>query len=105
MATLQDIYAQSQPNGELAGRVEGAFIKASWAVLTEDAGTTDHANRLALARNVLESPRAYVQKFYRLVISNATIQANLGNTSALQDSEVENAVNGFWTTMANLEAS
>jgi len=105
MATLQDIYAQSQPNGELAGRVEGAFIKASWAVLTEDVGTTDHANRLALAKQVLIAPRAYVQKFYRLVISDATIQASLGNTSALDDSDIESAVNGLWTTMANAEAS
>jgi len=105
MATLQQLYAASQPTGELAGRVEAAFLKASWAVIYEDPGTSDHVNRLALAKLVLQNPRNYVAQYYRFLLSDATIQAALGDTLALTDTQVETAVNGFWTTIANVEAS
>ena len=105
MATLQEIYAASQPNGELAGRIEAAFIKASWAVVYEDPGTTDHANRLALAKLMLQGPRPYVERYFRFVISDGTIQAGLSDTPTITDTSIENAVNGFWTTIENVEAA
>jgi len=105
MATLQEIYAVSQPQGDLAGRFEAAFIKACWAVVYEGDGVEDHVNRLALAKKVLLSPRPYVEKFYRLILSDGTLQAGFADPEAIEDSAIENAVNGFWTTMAKVEAA
>jgi len=103
--TLKTIYEASQPNGELAGRVEGAFVKACWAVVYEGTAVEDHAVRIAFAKKVLQLPRTYVKQFYRLIISDGIVQDGLGNTTTIEDPAVEAAVNGFWTIMANVEAS
>ena len=105
MATLQEIYAVSQPQGELAGRIEAAFTKACWAVIYEPPATVDHAARLAFAKAVLSRPRPYVEKYYRLILAHGELQAGFADTLTILDPAVENAVNGFWTIMANVEAS
>ena len=105
MATLQEIYAVSQPHGELAGRIEAAFIKTAWAILYEDGATENHVNRLNMAKGVLAGPRPYVERYYRAILSNAALQAGLGNTATISDEAVEAAVTGFWNIFANLEAA
>ncbi len=103
-ATLTQIHDASQPVGDFAKRVQGAIIKASWAIVYEGTEVADHAARLALAKTVLQTPRTYMERYYRLFISTADIQAKFSSLATVTDTEIEDAVNGFWTIIAGLEA-
>jgi len=46
MATLQEIYAIIRPQNPVMGRVMAALVKASWAVLVEDAEMCPHGRLL-----------------------------------------------------------
>lgn len=74
---LQDIYDLTFQAEELRQRVHGACISAAVDVLNEDAGTANHANRLAWAKAVLvaEPGNALIKHVYRFVLSNATVLA------------------------------
>jgi len=102
MATLAEITDASQPIGEFAKRVQGAMIKACWAVVYEGA-VTDHDVRLGFAKKVLQDPRTYMERYYRVFLCDGTVQAGLADLSGITDTAIENAVNGFWTIIANLE--
>jgi len=106
MATLQEIYAIIQPQNPVMGRVMAALVKASWAVLVEDAGTENHANRLALAQKVIADPKPFEAKVWRLFLSNATVQAVIDNLSGLSDNDILYVVQTEqYNTLANMEAA
>ena len=106
MATLQEIYGIIQPQNPVMGRVMAALVKAAWAVLSEDAGTDNHANRLALAQKVIADPKTYEAKVWRLFLANATVQAAIDDLSALTDNDILYVVQTEqYNTLANMEAS
>ena len=58
MATNAELYGMIQPQGGITGRVLAGLMKKAWSVLAEDAGTTNHANRLALAEKIMRAPES-----------------------------------------------
>jgi hypothetical protein len=110
MATNAELYGVIQPKGDVVGRVLVGLIKKAWLVLAEDAETANHANRLALAKKVILSPESVDGPAWRLFLSNATAQANLGDLSALTDSDIDwvmgdDETSKVYDLLANLEAA
>ena len=101
--TLLEIRSIKDTNDILRGRFEGAMIKAAWAVITEDAGTENHANRLALAKKILLDPTDMIEKYYLFYLSNSSIQASLNDTT---DSDIYYVVfTELFNTVANADAA
>jgi len=102
MATLLEISNLSSGSTELKKRFLGALIKKSWDVLNEDAGTSNHGNRLALAKKVLVDPPAYIEKYWLFYMSNDTVQANM---DASPDNDLLYVVSDLLDEVANAEAA
>ena len=104
MATLTEIAAMySRVNDALFQQVLGACVKGAWNIRNEDAGTANHANRLAWAAAILADKtmgRDKALEIYGLVLSNAAIQADPDNAT---DNDVEFVVNSFIDTVATGE--
>ena len=56
MATLIELHSIAQASGELFARFEAGMLYKSWAIVEEDPGTANHANRMVLAKNILLNP-------------------------------------------------
>jgi hypothetical protein len=97
MATLSQIYSLMSGAPDLE-RFIAARAKASWDVLNEDAGTNNHANRLAWAKATLDDTTARKSKEYMRFLSNATIQ---NNGTASTDGDIQFVVNGMLDGWAN----
>jgi hypothetical protein len=98
MATLADIYSLITGAPSLEQRFIAARVKAAWDVLNEDAGTTNHVNRLAWAKATLDDPTARKSKEYLRFLSNTTIQSS---GVASTDNDVQFVVNSLldgWAT-------
>jgi hypothetical protein len=98
MATLSQIYALMAGAPDLEQRFIAARVKASWDVLNEDGGTTNHTNRLAWAKATLDDPTARKSKEYLRFLSNATIQTSGVSSS---DGDIQYVVNGMLDGWAN----
>lgn len=75
-------------------------MKAAWAIRNEDAGTTNHANRIVWANGILASKQGMVDaatEMFLYFLSNATIQTN-GDAST--DNDIEFVVNSLVDTLA-----
>ena len=93
---LTDIYAcWSAQSGTLRAKFIAACLKAAYAILNEDAGTSNHANRLIWANAVLNGTIAEVEAMASQhlrygMASNASLQASC---EASTDNDVEFVVN------------
>lgn len=76
--------------------VKVAIVKAAIAISAEDGETANHANRVALAQQVLQSPQAWAERFIWGVVTDATVQ------SAPSDANIYNAVAGQWNAYAGV---
>ena len=90
-------------SGLLKAKFIAAILKASYAIVNEDAGTANHANRLIWANAVLNGTVAAVEEkaFQHLryaIASNATLQA-AGDAATDNDVEfiVASQINTFAT--------
>jgi len=99
MATLEQISRLLDARGPLWQKFKGAVIKTASGVYAEDAGTTNHANRLLWAQNVLLTGNVTqrTEELYRLGMTNDTI-VSAGDMSL--DSDVEWVVAYFLNTVA-----
>jgi len=101
---LVDIYnAWRGEAGLLKAKLVGAILSAAYAIVNEDAGTTNHVNRLAWANDILSGTVANVEAkaaehLRYAVASNATISA-AGNDAT--DSDVQFVVNSQIDIFAN----
>jgi len=102
MATLRELITLVHSSTELKYRFGGAMLKACWDVMNEDAGTENHANRIALAKLILRDHETFLDRYWALFLSNSTIQT-AGDAST--DNDIQFVVNSFYDTMANAEAS
>lgn len=100
---LADIYnCWAGQSGLLKAKFLGACLVASYAILNEDAGTANHANRLAWANAILTGTVADVeakamQHLRYAIASNATLQAA---GEAATDNDVQFIVNSQINTFA-----
>jgi hypothetical protein len=103
MTTLAQVYglAHNMPPA-LRQRVEAAVIEQVDAILQEDAGTTNHANRLSLAQACLvaEARQKVVSMLLSTGVTNGTLQAQ---GDAIADSDLRWLV-GFYFGMASFVA-
>lgn len=89
---LVDIYnCWAGQAGLLKAKFIGACLKAAYAISNEDAGTTNHANRLTWANAILNGTVAEVeakamQHLRYAIASNATLQSA---GEAATDNDVE----------------
>lgn len=101
MADLSVLHNMYQTNNDLYNRFEAAFVKASWDVRNEDSGTANHVNRINLADKILFLDETIPSKYYRLLLSNSTIQTNEAESS---DNDILDVVSSFYNQISNLEA-
>jgi len=73
----------------LLDQIAGACISCSYDIDNEDAGTANHANRVAWSLKVKTNPYQEASKFLHAICSNATIAAALPNAV---DSDVKYVV-------------
>ena len=101
LATLLELHGISQASGELFARFEAGMLYKSWAIIVEDVGTTNHTNRMILAKNILLTPSPTAKKYFRYFLSDPDIQTNLFEST---DAQIVSAITGFFNVMANVEA-
>jgi hypothetical protein len=97
-----DIYtAATDDTHVLRKQIAVAMQKAATDIINEDAGTANHANRLAWARRCInsnEGPIRMAERWIWKVLENATIQAAPAEST---DNDVQFVVNSLADTMAN----
>ncbi len=100
---LVDIYnAWAGQSGLLKAKFMGACLKAAYNILNEDAGTSNHANRVTWANVILsgtvaEAEASALQHLRYAMASNATLQSA---GDAATDNDVEFIVNSQINTFA-----
>ena len=83
-------------------RIEYFVIKAAVAVMAEDVGTANHANRFAYAKKILLGTENF-SRWVVAVLTNSTIAAAADPVSASL-SDVEFTVNSMFNAFANSSA-
>jgi hypothetical protein len=79
-------------DGTLKDKVSIALLVAAEAIRNEDAGTTNHANRLKYAKKVLTDPDGNADDMLRaLLAQNAA--ASLATITGASDATIQTAVN------------
>lgn len=99
MATYSELY-DLWYESTLKNRVIVATIVTAETIQGEDAGTPNHANRLAWAKQAFESPVAIADAMFRVILAankDATQEAILNATDASIQASVDAAVDTFAT--------
>jgi hypothetical protein len=98
--TYIDIFAAATDAAiVLRGQVAVALHKQALVVLAEDAGTTNHAQRVALAQRVLKDPPTWAGMAIWRVLENGTIA---GAPTAAGDGLVQSVVANSWDTLSKV---
>ena len=100
LATLLELHEIAQTSGELFARFEAGMLYKSWAIIVEDPGTTNHTNRMILAKNILLNPSPTAKKYFRYFLSDPDVQTNLDEST---DVQIISAITGFFNVMSNVE--
>lgn len=86
-------------------RVEYCMKKAAIAVMAEDVGTTNHAERVVYAKLILDGT-ASVGEYAKAVVTNATLTTNGDLDSpplfGISDSDLEFTTNSMFNAMAGV---
>lgn len=99
MATLEQLDELIVGNPLLRQRFRAARLKAAWNVINEAAQTANHVLRLAWADKIIAAYEADLDREYRWLCSNATIQSN---PSATTDNDLEFVVGSFLNQWAGV---
>jgi hypothetical protein len=99
MATLTQVSQLLDTTGELYHKVRGAIINKASVVYNEAPATTNHANRLLWAKDVLLAGNVdqRTKEMYRMCMTNVTI---VTAGEAALDTDVEWVVDFFLNTIA-----
>lgn len=85
---------------DFRARVEFFVVKAAVAVTAENPVTALHAERQALAEQILASPESHVTRFALAAMTNATLLAAVSH-SAITDNDLEFTVNSVYDAMVD----
>lgn len=86
MATYEELY-NLRTDSALKNRVTTACIIAAEAVMLEDGGTANHANRLLWARAVFANPENEAERMFMAILA-----ANSGLTKAAIQGATDSAI-------------
>ena len=81
-------------------RLAAPIVAAALAISSEDGATAHHAERIALAKRVLQDPEEYARRFALPVATNAEVSAA---GVAAKDSDLEFVVASVWDALALAE--
>lgn len=84
MATLLELYNLRYSSSNLKNRLTSAIADAAQDVLNEDAGTTNHAQRVVWAKAALADAQGMAEKMMWGLVGNATV-ASSGEASSDND--------------------
>lgn len=97
MATYQEL-GQLFTDDALRNRVEVACIIAAETIRTEDAGVTNHVNRLIWAKRAFQAPKSIRDEMLRALLAankDETVAGIQGVTDVALQALVDEAVNVF----------
>jgi hypothetical protein len=97
MATLLELYNLRFTSQNLKNRTVAAIAKAAQDVLNEDAGTANHAARVAWASAALADTPTMAERMMWGMLANATIAAA---GDAATDNDIQFVVNSLVDTFA-----
>jgi hypothetical protein len=99
MATYADEYTAARTNTIFLQRIAISLVKAAIAISSEATGTANHANRVALAKAVVNSP----DNFATLFAVGITGQLAVGpDPTIITDAQIDGQVSGIWNTYAGV---
>lgn len=98
MANLKQIDSLIIGNPELRQKFRASRIKAAWNILNESPSTENYLIRKAWADKIITNYEVDLDKEYRLLCSNSTIQANPDEAT---DSDIDYVVASFINEWAN----
>lgn len=104
MATrIQQI--QLLQNTAFQDQLASCLLFAGINILNEDASATNHAARLAWARQILDQPRGQAARIINYTMTNPTLSAGAGNPvgqsgTPFLDSDIDFVVAGLFDTFA-----
>lgn len=100
-STYSNQYALSA-NGAFRQQVAVAAVSTAEVVIAEINTTTDHANRLALAQQVLFAPDLWAGRMALAVIeANSNVAAAAPNPGSVVDADVFAAMASIWNSFAD----
>jgi len=97
MATYTDLYGLFA-NSELRNKMRVAVVVAAETIRAEDAGTDNHANRMAWAKNAFSNPDGAADGMLKaLLAANKDLEVAqiMGASDAAIQTKVDAAVNVF----------
>ena len=104
MASFSDM-SQIADRSITQRRVEYCLKKAAIAIMAEDAGTANHAERVVYANKVLEGT-ASISEACKAVVTNATLTAggdlDAGPLFGISDNDLEFTVNSMVNALAGV---
>lgn len=77
-------------------RVEQAAVLAATQIASESTATVNHANRVALATQVLRAPASFAPVFATAVVADGTV------TAASQDAALSSMIAAVWNGVAGV---
>lgn len=92
-------FAKTDQNFQM--RVEYFVVAAAIASTTESVSGSLHAQRVALAKNILNNSALYAPKFGLAVMSNSTLLAAT-DLSAIPDGDIQFVVNSIYNSFLGL---
>lgn len=94
-------FADQYTNGNslvFTQRVSIAMENAAIAISSEATSTTNHGNRVALAKQTLLNPSQYAPLFAQAVAANLAMDA----PNSATDAQLSNTVSAIWNALAGV---
>jgi hypothetical protein len=91
--TLQQI-GDAGTDDAWKSRIKARLLQDAFAVINESTGTTNHANRLLLAGNILREPNLWAGRF-TVAVAGASGPASASSLAAVTDAQINTAVDSL----------
>jgi hypothetical protein len=89
-------------SGTLTNQIAMSLVNAAIAISSEATSTTNHANRVALAKAVLNNPVGYAQVFAAGIVDNLSLDT-AALAAAATDAQLDGSVSALWNAYAGVQ--